>query len=376
VRVIPLLASGAAAGEGSDVSTISMNGVAPADGGYASEGYGINETGTDAFLTSNQINAAGQLQTSVETFNQATNAITGTVAATTSGDEYTTSDGGAPGVVNGDTGLYADNTATSTIYDVLHPLATATSAGQWTPPASLAAPGFLLLNANDQQDANTAFLSYAGVGEPQVFTSDVAANTFGPAIPLASALSGFSIPSLTGIAQDPATGDAVVAAVDFGNLSAGATLISANLQTGAISTVSGIGDFYANGVAIDQASDTAAAPEISGIGMANMATGSSTFAEPGGLIYQNPAADSSQGEFVIQEVAPPGTDGAGPTLNNNSLSAEVVVNDQGTVLARIAHFNFYDVFTLVGGTQNQLNPGRAAGYTYGLFGQQLAPFHY
>ncbi len=376
VRVIPLLASGSAAGEGSDVSTISMNGVAPADGGYVSEGYGINETGTDAFLTSNQINASGQLQTSVETFNQATNAITGTVAATTSGDEYSSINYGGAGVFSGDTGVYADNSATSTNYDVLRPLASGTSAGQWTPPASLAAPGFLLLPADDQQDADTAFLSYAGAGQPQVFTSDVATNTFGSAIPLSSELSGFSIPDLTGIAQDPATGDAVVAAVDFGNISAGTTLFTANLQTGAVSSVSGVGNYYANGVAVDQAQDTAAAPEVYGIGVANLATGSTSFVEPGGFSYQDPAADSSRNEFVIQEVAPPGSDGSGPTLNNNSLSAEDVVNDQGTVVSRIAHFNFFDIFTLIGGAQNQLNPARGTGYTFGLFGQQLAPFQY
>lgn len=79
---------------------------------------------------------------------------------------------------------------------------------------------------------------------------------------------------------------------------------------------------------------------------------------------------------MVEEVAPPGTDGLDTTLNNNSLSAELVVSDSGTVISRVAHFNFFDVFTLVGGDQSQLNPGTGSGYTFGLFGQQLAPFQY
>jgi hypothetical protein len=79
---------------------------------------------------------------------------------------------------------------------------------------------------------------------------------------------------------------------------------------------------------------------------------------------------------VIQELAPPGTDGSGPALNNNSLSAELVVNDTGAVVSRIAHFNFFNVFTLIGGAQNQLNPSTGMGYTAGLAGQEIAPFQY
>jgi hypothetical protein len=377
VRAIPLLASGSAAGEGSDMSTISMSGITPADGGYIVSGFGVSHTGTDGLLTSNQINASGQLQSSVETFDQATGAITGTVAATTSGDNYTAIGNGGEGIFAGDTGVYADNDGvTSATYDVLHPLASGTAAGQWTPSASLAAPGFEILTADDQQDASTAFLSFASLDQPQVFTSDVAKNTFGQPIPLASAVSGFAVPGMTGIAQDPATGDAVVAAVDFGNPSAGTTLISANLQTGAITTVRGIGSNYADGVAIDQAHDIAVAPEGSGIAAINLSTGSSTFTQPGGSGYQNPVADSSRGEFVVQELFPPGTYGMGGTFNNDALSAELVLNDQGAVVSRIAHFNFLDVYNLVGGAENQLNPGRDTAYTYGLGAQEIAPFQY
>ena len=60
----------AAAGEASGVSSVSMNGVQPADGGNVANGYAVNAGGTDGFLTSNQVTAGGKELGSVETFDQ------------------------------------------------------------------------------------------------------------------------------------------------------------------------------------------------------------------------------------------------------------------------------------------------------------------
>jgi hypothetical protein len=375
IRVIPLLASGTAAGEGSDVSTITMNGVVPTDGGSVTEGYGINSTGTDGFLTGSPINSGGNPPASVETFSQATNAITGTVATSTS-DSYTGAGFGGPMVFPDDTGLYADTTqggAGTTTYDLLHPVASGTGAGQWTPPAGLATPQ-LMLGANDQQDANTAFLSFQDMSNPQVFSSNVAADTFGPVISLAPEVSGFTVPQETGIAQDGNT--ALVAAVDFANQNAGPTLYSVNLSTGAVSTIPGVGNSGTDGVALDQAKNVAVGPELFGIGLYNLANGTGTFLQPGGFDYQRAVADPGRGEFVTEEVAPPGADGAGTTLNNNPLSAELVLNDQGQIVQRIAHFNFEDIVTRIGGGSTQLNTSSGTGYAIGLDGLQIVPFRY
>ena len=64
------------------------------------------------------------------------------------------------------------------------------------------------------------------------------------------------------------------------------------------------------------------------------------------------------------------------STHNNSLSAELVVNDQGQIVKRIAHFNFFNVSTRIGGAENQLNAGRDTGYTYGLDGLSLVPLNY
>jgi hypothetical protein len=379
VRVIPVLASGAAAGEASDVSTVSMNGVAPSDGGFVTGGYGINDAGTDGFLTSSQINASGQLQSSVETFSQSTQQITGTLASATSADEYTTIGNGGPGVFAGDTGLYADSLPASTSYDLLHPLSSGTAAGQWAPPAALLPlPGSAFQAAANQATTSDAMLSEqpGPNGQPQVFTSNVAADTFGPAYSIGSTVQGFGYPFFTGVAQDTSTGTAVVAAADLTNLSAGPTLATVNLATGAVATIPGVGNFYATGVATDPASDTAIGPELEGIGLYNLGTGAGTFLTPGGSSYQHPADDPGAQEYVVEEVAPPRSTGLGLMLDNNAISAELVINAQGQVVRRIERFQFFNVTTLIAGATTQLNPAAHDGYAFGLDGGQLEPFRY
>jgi hypothetical protein len=378
VRVIPALASGGAAGEGSPVSSVTMNGVAPSDGGFASGGFGINATGTDGFLTSNQINAAGKPQSSVETFSQSTQQVTGTVAAATNADQYSTLSFGDSGVFAGDTGLYADSTATSTAYDVLHPVGSGTAAGQWTPPAALQPlPNTNFQAAVNQASNSEAMLSFqfgAG-GQPQVFTTNVGANTFGPAYSIAPTVQGFGFPFFTGTAQDTATGTAVVAAADLDNLNAGPTLVTVNLANGTVGTIPGVGNFYSSGVAVDPGTGTAAGPEILGVGLYNLGTGSGTFVTLGGSVYQHPADDPGAQGYTVEEVSPPRSSGLGTTLDNNAISAELVINAQGQVVRRIERFQFFNVSTLIAGATTQLNQS-GTGYTLGLDGQQLEPFKY
>jgi hypothetical protein len=378
VRVIPVLASGAAAGEGSAVSSVTMDGVAPSDGGFVLGGYGINAAGTDAYLTSNQTNASGEPQSSVETFSQSSQRVTGTVTAATNADQYSTISYGDAGVFAGDTGLYEDSTTTSTAYDLLHPVSSGTAAGQWTPPASLLPlPSTFFQAAVNQATTNEAMLSFqfGPNGQPQVFTTNVAANTFGPAYSIASTVQGFGFPFFTGTAEDTATGTAVVAAADLDNLGAGPKLVTVNLATGAVATIPGVGNFYSTGVAVDPGTDTAAGPEIGGIGVYNLGTGSGTFVTPGGSVYQHPADDPSAPGYVVEEVSPPRSSGLGTHLDNNALSAELVINAQGQVVRRIERFQFFNVSTLIAGATTQLNQS-GNGYALGLDGQQLEPFRY
>jgi hypothetical protein len=377
VRVTPVLASGAAAGEASGVSTITMNGITPGDGGFVNEGFGINANGADGFLTSSAA-MFGQPPSSVETFSQATKQVTGTVAADSAAHLYGTLTEGA-GIGAGDAGLYSDTTAAGVSYDLLHPAATATAAGQWTPPQALApAPGGVFQTANDPQASSVAMLSTAGGpdGQPKVFTANLAANTFGPAYPIAPALKGLGAPFYTGITQDTATGTAIVAAGDNDNPGAGPTFVTVNLKTGKTGAIPGVGGNFTSGVAADPATGALAGPELTGIGLYQLATGAATLAHPGGFLYAHAADDPGAREFVVEELSPPGPGSPQAGPDNNQIGAEVVINAKGQLVKRIEKFQFFNVLTFFAGATTQLDPARHEGYTLGFQAQQIEPFTY
>jgi hypothetical protein len=378
VRVLPVTAAGTAAGEASDISSISMNGVTPADGGAVVNGFGVDASAPTGFVTSNVTNAAGQTtQSSVQTFSQQTQAITGTVTSSSS-DSFTTADSGGAGIFAGHTGLIADSTPSATSYDVLQPLGTV--AGPWNPPTT----DTQIQPADNQQTPSAAFGTWSfgpnGVVNAGVFSSDVQAGTFGPLYSIQPALSGFGLPTVTAVGQDTATGTAVIGASDFFNFSAPPTYITVNLATGAQSAFTGVGQGDPGGLAVDSATGMAVSPDGSGVGIYNLASGSGTLASPGGFVYQHPAADATRQQFLVQEVSPPDMNtvspGLGATPNDNALSTEVVMNEQGQVVSRVEQFNFFNVFTTIAGQLTQLEPASAAGYTLGLYGGELQPFNY
>ena len=234
VRVLALR-GGAVIGEASGVSTAIMDGVRPADGGFITNGYSINSHGTDGFLTSDQATASGQILGSVETFDQATNTITSTVASTS--HVYGTLMGGCPGAFHGDVGLYDDSTPAADTFRVLNPIATGTQSGTWTPSPADVADG-LLCPAPNQTTDDTAVL--AGLGGPgatyRVFTSNVGQNTFGAERSLAPATSTMGFPIAGGIAQNTTTGNALVGVADLTNLDGPGKLVSVNLGDGSVTS--------------------------------------------------------------------------------------------------------------------------------------------
>ena len=378
VRVLPVTSSGAAAGEASDVSTVSENGVAPTDGGSTVDGFGVDRNSSAGFVTSNQTNANDESQSSVETFSQQTQGITGTVQSSVGNESYSTPADGGAGVFAGDTGLVEASNATTTKYTILKSLSTPSKL--WRLPVN---DGFLV-GADNQQTSSAAFGGWTfgahGVYGVRTFTSDVAAATFGPVYQAQKPLKSFQYPDITGFAQDTATNTAVFNAVDFFNTNAAPTFITVNLATGKEKTFAGAGNGIPTGLAVDSGTDMAANPEDGGVALVNLGTGGSTLASPGGFVYQHPATDTAGQEFVVQETSPPDanleTAGLGAVPNNNALSAEVVLSEQGQVVKRIEQFNFYNVFTTIVGQLTQLGSTAGEAYTTGVDGDQVQPFHY
>jgi hypothetical protein len=337
------------------------------------DGFGVDAHGSDGLVTSNQVTADGTAVSSVQTFDQRDNTITGTLVKSKKGaDQFATANTSAPGILAGDIALYADtNPKLATTYTVRSPL-TSRRTSAWTPP------GGPVQLADNQQTATDALL----VGNAQlgfrVLATDVAANTFGPSVDLGPVLSSFGFAVVTGLGEDTAHSTAVVGASDFLNGSAPPTLVTVDLGTGELRSRVGVGAGTPSGVAVDSTTATAAMATDDGVGLYDLTAFTATLSSPGGAIYQHPAFGSA--DFVVQEVLAPGaslsTSGLGATPDDNSVSSVVVLNHEGGVLSRIGRFNDFNVFTQRIGDYVQLNPTTRIGYTLGPAGQQLAPFAY
>jgi hypothetical protein len=374
VRVVPVRGD-VAVGEASGVSSVSMNGVQPADGGNLANGFGVNANGTDGFLTSNQVTAAGKELGSVETFDQRSNAIVST--AVSSSDTYGTPTGGCPGLFHGDTGVYEDTSAKSDTFKVLDPVSDAgRAAGTWTPPG--AGPDAIVCPAANQATGDTAVLTGLGGSAPtyEVMTSNIAANTFSAPVSLSPALASLGAPFAGGFDQNTRTGQAVVAISDFSNPSGPSMIVTADLASHAVTSFPAVTTGQAMGLAVDSAANLAVSPGLGsdGVGIYDLATRDGTFLTLGGGPYEHPAVDAAHAEFAIQEIA--GPDFYGQTSNNNAMSSVITANEDGTGVQRIERFNFFNVFLLNFGAYVQLNPATRSACTLGPGAAQLFPFSY
>jgi hypothetical protein len=369
-HVVRVLATrgGAVIGEASGVSAASMDGVQPVDGGSVVNGYAISGAGTAGFLTSDQATASGQLLGSVQTFDQSTNAITSTVVSSST-SLYGTLLGGCPGMFHGDVGLYDESSASG---DTFHVLAAGHQAGTWTPPVQsdeIACP------APNQTTDDAAVFAGGDASSYRVFTSNVGQNTFGPARSLSPALAGMSVPIAGVVAQNTKTGDALVVFADAANLGGPVSIVSAHLSDGTLRTVTGVTTYFAEGLAVDESTNTAISGSLNGdFGVYDLDTGIGIDVAPGGAPYTHPAADSVHSLLAIEEVS--GPDYLGQTSNNNALSSILTVDAQGHIVSRLERFNFFNVFRLDLGTYLQLNPTTRTGYAIGPLGAGLAPFAY
>jgi len=367
VRVLAT-SSGHVVGEASGVSSISMDGIRPADGGSVAGGFGVNAAGSDGFLTSGQLTAGGATLGSVETFSQSTAGVSTVVS---SPDSYNTISGGCAGLFHRDLGVYEDfNPATQAgNFRVLNPVATGTAGGTWNPPRGF---GQILCAADNQSSDDTALLSVKSGPKLVVSSANFAAGSFGPQVNISPALQSLRFPAVGGFGQNPATRQAVVAVTDAANTSAPGTIVIADLKTGQVATFPGVTTDFFSGLAVDPATNQAVAGSFGGFGIYNLATHAGTLIQPGGSTYEHPAADPARGEFIIQEVASPDLFGGAP--NNNTMSSVVVTDEHGNVLRRLEQFNFFNIFLLDMGDYVQLNPPASMAFTLGPGGQQLYPF--
>jgi hypothetical protein len=374
VRVTPLDGS-TPVGEGSDVSSVTMDGVMAADGGYVNNGWGIDASGSDGFITSGQELASGEDLTSLEVFNQTNNQITQTIGSSAN-QLYYTNDWG---IYGNDVGLACNEqmpseTASCTL---LNPVATGTLGSSWTPSLS---DQFSYYDsaANSTSDV-AAFYGYDdSTSQLAVFSSNLLTSATTPIVGLGSVMSTFAAPVVWGIGQNTTTNTAVLPADDAANSSAPPTILLVNLNTNQATSFAGLGSGFPYGIGVDSTSDKAAVPTLTDCGLTiyNLATQTGNEV----ILPQPPSgnangvftmADPKASLFLISQAASPDFN-----VNNNTLSEVLVYDEQGNLKESVERFYMFDTFLSITANFLQVNPTTRSGYLIGPYQQQLAPFNY
>lgn len=165
-----------------------------------------------------------------------------------------------------------------------------------------------LVPAKDQETARAAFLSttygLTGTADPTVFTADVAAGTFGTPYPIGSLVEGFAVPMWAGIAQDTATGTAVVGTYDLFDFTSPPTIATVDLDTGEMRSFAGLGTSM-TGLAVDSATGTVLGTTNVGVGLYDLAAQTGRLVPLGGFGYTQVAFDATHGRYVVEEFASP-----------------------------------------------------------------------
>ncbi len=217
-------------------------------------GFDIDQNGTEGVLSEAQTLANGNVLAAVEIFDQKTGKILNVLAKTQTQDDYITL-----GVVGTSVGLIEHEHVIKLLdvqrtFQTINPLGRNKFTGKWTPP--LGSQHLLSEVSRNQGTTNVAVFAEDNSGNfiPYVFSSNVAANTFGPVIHITDSLNFGSVPPP--MALNTVTNTAILGGGDgcFGCLP---VIGVADLTAGTFTEFTGIGFGFVNGIAIDSADNIA-----------------------------------------------------------------------------------------------------------------------
>jgi hypothetical protein len=217
-------------------------------------GFDIDQNGTEGVLAEAQTQSNGDVLAAVETFDQKTGKILNVLIRTQTQDDFITL-----GVVATSVGLVEHEHVISFLnvqrtFNVINPLSGNKFTGRWTPP--IGTKHLISSVSRNQGTTNNAVFAQDNSGNfiPYVFSSNVAANTFGPVIHITDSLNFGSVPPP--IAYNSVTGQAILGGGDgcFGCLP---VMGVADLGKGTFTEFTGSGFGFVNGIAIDSADNIA-----------------------------------------------------------------------------------------------------------------------
>jgi hypothetical protein len=252
-----MLLCGAAFGQSDEVKTQPAAGpgkvIVHSKFGGQIYGFDIDQNGTEGVLSEGLFESNGSVLAAVETFSQSSGKILDVLSETqTETDDFITL-----GVVGTSVGL-TDHQHSSighslvNIFDVINPLSSNKFTGTWTPPIGTQHLIMPTGVSRSQGVPNVAVFAYDNSGNfiPWVFSSNVAANTFGPVVDITDSNNFASVPPP--IAYDSTTNQAILGGGDgcFGCLP---EIGLVNLTEGTFSEFTGVGFGFINGLAVDSA---------------------------------------------------------------------------------------------------------------------------
>lgn len=247
IAVLAVLPGGSAAAHGDKRASGVV--VQPALGGQIL-GYDIDRNGTEGILSESLTVGVNNYDVATETFDQATGKILKIVKE----EKDTTNDFDTYAVAGKGVGLVlyqklGRNDLYKNIYEVVDPLKTGRFTGTWTP--KLGAGEFIGSVSEDQGHRQSAVMAFNDNSfQTEVFSTDVAANSFGTAVPLTDTI--FDLNDGPVMAFDPRTNIAAVAA-SIGCRTCGTEIGLVDLAHGAFSEFAGLGFGTVNGIAVDSA---------------------------------------------------------------------------------------------------------------------------
>jgi hypothetical protein len=197
----------------------------------------------------------GNVLAAVETFSQTTGQIIRGIVRTNTQDDFVTL-----GVVGNSVGLVEREHPVSLLnvvrtFALLNPLSLNQVTGRWTPPVGT--DHLVSLVSRNQGTSNSAVwaIDVSGNFRPTVFSSNVAANTFGPVIEVTDP--DFNSGADPGFAYDSVTNQAVLGHATLGNPFIPGKIATVDLTTGTFTKFTGVGLGDVNGLAVDSSTGTA-----------------------------------------------------------------------------------------------------------------------
>ena len=213
-------------------------------------GFDIDQNGTEGVLSEALTLANGNVLAAVETFDQKTGKILKVLTKTETQDDFITL-----GVVGTSVGLIEHEHVIKLLdvqrtFQTINPLSGNAFTGKWTPP--LGAKHLLSEVSRNQGTTDVAVFAEDNSGNfiPYVFSSNVAANTFGPVVHITDSANFGSVPPP--MAYNTVTNQAILGGGN-GCFGCSPVIGIVDLTAGTLSEFGGQGFGFINGLAVDSA---------------------------------------------------------------------------------------------------------------------------